>query len=90
MKTQSKGVGSELLHILKWMKWVIPASCTCRNTARDWDNLGVGWCDLHIEDELLPKLREQAHRFSLPFPTPFVSKLVRMAISRARKGGARK
>lgn len=85
------GVGTEILNsrLMRAVKWWI-GECRCKEKAREWDARGIEWCESHVEDELLPALREASRRFRVPWSEDVARRVVNAAISRAKRKARRR
>jgi hypothetical protein len=78
------GVGTELKKILKMVGITAAPGCSCNRHSATMDKRGIEWCEENVETIVL-WLQEEATKRKLPFAKFVGRKLVKLAISRAKK-----
>jgi len=82
----SSGVGTELKKLLSYIGIRATPNCSCNQKAKVMDKKGIEWCEEN-EKIILDWLEEEAKKRRLPFLRFGAKKILKLAISRAKKVG---
>jgi hypothetical protein len=88
--TRDPGPGTELKLLLASLGFAGKRGCKCGRRAAYMDAMGCDWCEQNTP-KIVGWLREEHKRQGsiVPFATPVVDQMVRLAIRRARKKGSK-
>jgi hypothetical protein len=85
----TRGAGSELIKIFKWMSLGMIAPCEgCRGLATEMNSRGPNWCENSM-GYILRRIKENSEELGVPFNKGLIRKCVQWAIKRARRYEAR-
>ncbi len=81
---EPKGAGTELKKLLSLVGITASPNCSCNKRAKAMDDRGISWCENNIS-LIVDWLQEEATKRKLPFIRYAGTKIVKLAIHRAKK-----